>query len=195
MLKISKEHLLYENSEDYFRRYHSCSLPQAKKKKTDVCQGSNYQMRMGKTQLFPKLKKNQFGNILKVKQFFLSIPDDSIFLHEGKGERTFMCYDSERRSCPATCKYSLSLIGWSYQYPSVKQSGGLALLPQGQPDQGRTVEADAPGGQTRGSSPPDLALSHCHGVTSSERAVVSVFVFKAVDIFISVNVEHHIKKD
>ena len=70
-------------------------------------------MRMGKTQLFPKikLKKNQFGNILKVKQFFLSIPDDSIFLHEGKGERTFMCYDSERRSCPATCKYSLSLIG------------------------------------------------------------------------------------
>lgn len=31
MLKISKEHLLYENREDYFRRYHSCSLPEAKK--------------------------------------------------------------------------------------------------------------------------------------------------------------------
>lgn len=27
-----------------------------KRKKTDVCQGSNYQMRMGKTQLFPKIK-------------------------------------------------------------------------------------------------------------------------------------------
>lgn len=51
-----------------------------------------------------------------------------------------------------------------------------------------------PGGAAPPDTPPDLALSHCHGVTSSERTVVSTFVFKAVDIFISMNVEHHIKK-
>lgn len=66
-------------------------------KKIDVCKGSNYQMRMEKTQLFPKIKflKNQFGNISKVKYFFLSIPDDSVFPHEGKGEISFICSDSE----------------------------------------------------------------------------------------------------
>lgn len=58
-------------------------------------------MRMEKTQLFPKikLKRNQFGNISQVKHFFLSIPDDSVFLHEGKGESSFVCYDSEWHPC------------------------------------------------------------------------------------------------
>lgn len=72
-----------------------------KKKIIDVCKGSNYHMRMEKTQLFPKikLKRNQFGNISQVKHFFLLIPDDSVFLHEGKGESSFVCYDSEWHPC------------------------------------------------------------------------------------------------
>lgn len=186
MLKISKEHVLCENSKNYFRLYHSCTIFHVwKKNRWMFAKEVIIKWRWKRHSYSQKwTTERQLGNISNVKHCFFPVSDDSLFLHEGKGELTFtVWFLGPLVSSGWVTANSLPLTGGRHQPPrSEADSQTSSLSHKGSLTPSRTEQAAAhmvrSGGAASGErSPQAPALLPPTESFLSDRTVVSDLCF------------------